>query len=180
KYKRDFAGDLVKDLYGPLHEELTKTRDRLKLNYDLLGLDQLQSLHWKYLSLFVPKALIGSAKRLEALAAEYSKVFRDANDTLNRRGAEITKSFAAQRGVTFDLQPFSGNKYTLASGEWRAVLGTGDSNMKASLDRLADAVSKAVSSGKADGLATRKFMNEFSEGIKSELLAGRIVELRDS
>ena len=52
--------------------------------------------------------------------------------------------------------------------------------MKANFDRLADAVSKAVSSGKADWDATRKFMDEFSEGIKSELLAGRIVELRDS
>jgi len=108
-------------------------------------------------------------------------VFKDANDTLNRKGAQIAPSFAAERGGTFDVQLFSGNKDSLAGGEWRAVLGTGESSMKANFDRLADAVSKAVSSeGKTDSEVTRKFMDEFIEGIKSEPLAGRIVEFRDS
>ncbi len=180
KYNRDFAVDLVKTLYGPLYDELMKARDRLTLNYDLLGLDQLQSLHWKYLRLLVPGALIDSAEALEAMVAEYSKVFQDADGTLNKKGAQIARSFAGERGETFDVQLFSGNKDTLSGGEWRAVLGTGDSGMKANFDRLADAVSKAVSSGKANGAITRKFMDEFIEGIKSEPLAGRIVELRDS
>ena len=180
KHAREFAVDLVKTLYGPLYDELMRTRDRLVLNYELLGFDHLQSLHWRYLRLLVPSSLIDAAKGLEAMAEEYGKVFRNANQTLNRRGAEIVNSFVEKREGSFNIEMFSGNKDALAGGEWRAVLGTGDSGMKSNYDRLVEAVAKAVASGDAIGEARNRFMDEFAEGMRGEPLGGRIVEFRAS
>ena len=178
RHKREFDVDLVKTLYGPLYDELMRVRDRLLDNFDFLGLDQLHALHFRYLRLLVPVTLIERGKGLEALAAEYRTVFASADQTLNRRGAEIAKSFTEERGGILNMVPISGNVDALAGGEWRAVLGTADSGPKSMFDRLAAAVNGAAAPGKEP--VTREFMDQFIEGIKNEPIARRIVEIRDS
>src|SRR2546422_3966679 len=151
-----------------------RVRDRLLDNFDFLGLDQLHALHFRYLRLLVPVTLIERGKGLEALAAEYRMVFASADQTLNRRGAEIAKSFTEERGGMLNIVPISGNVDALAGGEWRAVLGAADSGPKSGFDRLAAAGNGAGAPGKKT--LTHVFMDPVIPNIKKETNAPSIVE----
>src|SRR2546426_9914817 len=100
-------------------------------------------------------------------------VLASADQTLNRRGAEIAKSFTEERGGMLNIVPISGNVDALAGGEWRAVLGAADSGPKAVFDRLAAAVNGAGAPGKKTG--TQGLMGQFIQDIKNETIAPSIV-----
>src|SRR2546422_11063703 len=120
-----------------------RVRDRLLDNFDFLGLDQLHALHFRYLRLLVPVTLIERGKGLEALAAEYRMVFASADQTLNRRGAEIAKSFTEERGGMLNIVPISGNVDALAGGEGRRGMGNSGSGPKSGVVPVAAALKRA-------------------------------------
>src|SRR3989442_11239621 len=103
-------------------------------------------------------------------------VFASADQTLNRRGAEIAKSFTEERGGMLNIVPISGNVDALAGGEWRAVLGTADFGPKSGVDRVAAAVNGSVAPGKKP--LTQGFMGQFIQDIKNETIARSIIQNR--
>ncbi len=170
-WKHEFDIDLVKEIYGPIHNRLRWVREILNVHFSGVKVGELALLHRQYLSILIPSKIIDMGGDFERLAGEYNESYNQVKGRLNELVRDAANSYLA------DLGGPSGAIDSMRGGEARYILGATHPALKSAYQELLQKVMKVCTESGLDGktseLEARLKEVLLSEPAAQEFLAKR-------
>lgn len=157
-WRRQFALDLVKEIYGPMHDEIVRYRNRLKEHITSFKWDAASFVRSKYLALMVSESTTQKAEQLSRLTGEYNRTFEPTYRALQSVVVETTREFLMRVGGVEQADLTTG-------AEARYILGATAPGYREGYDRFMRAVAAIL---EKRGISTD--LGEFEKTLRENVL----------
>lgn len=129
EWKRSFSVDMVKEIYGPIYNELRSNLTRMESDFGTPDWSAGSFLALRYLALLAPETLIKKAAALGPLVREFPRSYDRLHGALQLRIENFANGYLTRAG-----QPEV--RVRLTGGETRHLLGAKDPGLKEAYNRF--------------------------------------------
>ncbi len=160
---REFFVSMVKDLYGPIYDEITSNRQRLG-EFEPLDLSANSRLEQTYLSIYVPPIVINTSHSLLSHGASYNENLGQTISALQSMVAEFTASYFVAKGGPYELPGLSG-------AEAKGILGANVSPNAESYRQFLER-----ERGRAHALGLKIDMDDFHRSLRRHIWDSQVAK----
>jgi len=160
---REFFVSMVKDLYGPIYDEITSNRQRLG-EFEPLDLSANSRLEQTYLSIYVPPIVIDISHSLLSHGASYNERLGQIISALQSMVAEFAASYFVAKGGPHELPRLSG-------AEAKGILGANVSPNAESYRQFLER-----EQGRAQALGLKIDMDDFHGNLRRHIWDSQVAK----
>lgn len=160
-WKHQFDVDNVREVYGPVYNEMRRNLELLTLHFSPVKWAQAHAVfQLQYMALLVPDHLIQLEKDFERLADGYNRLHDETVGQLNNRVRSLTNSYLADIGGPASLIE------SLYGAESRYLLGAKHPDFQRTFQKFITDVEKVCDQNRLN-----INLNEFEEWLRSQIRA---------
>ena len=154
-WEHEFDVDKVREVYGPLYDELKRAEQLLDEQFAMPRLRQVELLRRRYMSLLVPETLLDKGEKILVAANQYRDLHDRAGGKLNNVAENTTRQY------------LQGNiSLSVGGGEWQYVFGATHPSFEKKYNLLLELVDEQLKRGGSG----RGSVSEFEVRMKAALL----------
>lgn len=129
-FRRQFASDMVRNLYGPVYDELIANLERMDSDMSGLNWSAGKALGTKYLALLAPQSLVARGISMGGLIAQHNILLEEEKGILQAKVNNFTAEYIKRLGAP------AGSRPPATGAEARSILGATDHGIKEAYDRF--------------------------------------------